>query len=148
VKLVVSLGQPAPGAKCNVPDVVGQTQAAAQQAIVNANCGLGKVKTQPSNTPKGQVLSQSPSAGTAGKVGTKVSLTVSAGPKCTVPNVVGKTQAAATTAIVNANCSVGKVKMKKSSTVPKGNVISQSPPAGTTKKPGGKVNLKVSRGKH
>ena len=145
MNLVVSLGKPAPGAQCHVPSVVGKPQANAQQAIVTANCGVGNVTLKTSTTKKGDVISQRPPSGTTGAVGLKVALTVSSGPKCVVPNVVGKTQAAAETALTKANCTLGTVTKKKSSTVAKGNVISTSPKAGTTT--AAKVNLTVSTGK-
>src|SRR5580658_5417834 len=47
------------------------------------------------------------------------------------PNVVGQTQAAATTAITGAGLSVGTVTTQASATVTSGSVISQSPAAGT-----------------
>jgi beta-lactam-binding protein with PASTA domain len=61
---------------------------------------------------------------------------------CKVPKVVGKTLPAAEAAIIKANCTIGSVSTKKSLTVPKGNVISQSPTSGK----GPKVNLVVSLG--
>jgi serine/threonine-protein kinase len=146
VNLVVSLGTPPPGAKCIVPNVVGKNQAIAQQLIVNANCATGNVTLKVSTTvKKGNVISQKPPGGTTGAVGTKVALTVSSGPKCVVPNVIGKTLSAAETALFKANCTLGTVTNKKSSTVPKGNVISVSPKVGTTTS--AKVNLTVSTGK-
>ena len=48
-----------------------------------------------------------------------------------VPNVVGDTQAAATTAITGAGLVVGTVTTASSTTVPPGDVISESPVAGT-----------------
>lgn len=63
-----------------------------------------------------------------------------------VPNVVGQTQAAASTAIQNARLMVGKVTTAKSSTVPAGNVISENPPAGTYVAVGSAVDLVVSTG--
>src|SRR4029077_4594807 len=100
VNLVVSTG-PAPVA---VPNVVGQTQAAATTAITGAGLVVGTVTTASSPTvPSGSVISPSPGAGTAAAVGSAVNLVVSTGPALVaVPNVVGQTQAAATTAIAGA----------------------------------------------
>jgi PASTA domain len=61
-----------------------------------------------------------------------------------VPNVVGLTQAAATTAITNAGLVLGTVTTASSSTVPAGSVISESPIAGTQVNAGSAVNLVVS----
>ena len=63
----------------------------------------------------------------------------------TVPNVVGLTQAAATTAITNAGLTVGDVTFA-SSTVPAGSVISSTPVAGARMTLGGAVALLVSSG--
>ncbi len=64
----------------------------------------------------------------------------------TVPNVVGSTQAAATTAITGAGLSVGTVTTATSTTVAIGKVISQNPASGASVAPGSAVNLVVSSG--
>jgi hypothetical protein len=63
-----------------------------------------------------------------------------------VPNVVGDTQAAATTAITGAGLTVGTVTTASSTTVPSGDVISESPAAGASVASGSAVNLVVSTG--
>ena len=63
-----------------------------------------------------------------------------------LPNVVGMTQAAATTAITNAGFVLGTVTEQTSSTVASGYVISESPVAGTMAVSGSTVNLVVSTG--
>jgi hypothetical protein len=63
-----------------------------------------------------------------------------------VPNVVGQTQAAATTAIQAATLVVGTVTTASSGTVPSGRVISENPVAGTLVNTGSAVNLVVSSG--
>ncbi len=67
-------------------------------------------------------------------------------PTVSVPNVVGLTQAAATSAITGAALVVGTVTTASSSTVPSGSVISQTPAAGTSVAAGSAVNLVVSSG--
>jgi PASTA domain len=62
------------------------------------------------------------------------------------PNVVGDTQAAATTAITGASLTLGTVTMQSSTTVAAGVVISQSPSASTSVSKGGAVDLVVSSG--
>src|SRR5689334_5188984 len=98
------------GVGSRVPSVVGQTQAAATTAITNAGLHVGTVTMANSSTvASGNVISQNPSAGAAVMPASNVDLVVSSGPAAptTVPNVVGQTQAAATTAITNANLQVG-----------------------------------------
>jgi hypothetical protein len=63
-----------------------------------------------------------------------------------VPNVVGLTQAAATTALGAAHLVVGTVTMASSATVPAGDVISTSPAAGANAALGSAVNLFISTG--
>src|SRR5580692_9044301 len=63
-----------------------------------------------------------------------------------VPNVVGDTQAAATTAITGAKLTVGTVTQASSATVAKGNVISETPAAGASAASGSAVALVVSSG--
>jgi beta-lactam-binding protein with PASTA domain len=63
-----------------------------------------------------------------------------------VPNVVGLSQAAATTAITNAGLVLGTVTQQSSANVPAGNVISQNPGAGASVAAGSAVDLVVSSG--
>ena len=63
-----------------------------------------------------------------------------------VPNVVGLTQAAATTAITNVGLVLGTVTTAASGTVASGSVISSTPVAGTQVAAGSAVNLVVSSG--
>jgi beta-lactam-binding protein with PASTA domain len=67
-------------------------------------------------------------------------------PGCKVPNVQGKALASAETAIIQANCAIGKISTAKSSSIPIGDVISSSPVAGTSHQAGKSVDLKVSIG--
>ena len=135
-------------AQVAVPDVVGDTQAAATTAITGAGLVVGTVTTQASGTvPAGNVISQNPTAPTLVNLGSAVNLVVSSGPaQVAVPNVVGDTQSAASTAITGAGLVVGTVTPQASSTVPAGNVISQNPTAPTLVNVGSAVNLVVSSG--
>src|SRR5437868_6581253 len=67
-------------------------------------------------------------------------------PTVPVPNVVGQTQAAATSALTSAGLTAGTVTMQSSTTVASGNVISESPAAGTSVASASAVNLVVSSG--
>src|SRR5438270_1554931 len=91
----------------------------------------------------GNVISESPTAGTKVASGSAVSLVVSSGPaQVAVPNVVGQMQAAATSAITGAGLTVGAVTQQSSSTVASGSVISESPTAGTMVASGSAVGRK------
>jgi hypothetical protein len=63
-----------------------------------------------------------------------------------VPNVVGETQAAATTAVTGDGLTVGAVTQASSATVANGNVISETPAAGASAASGSSVALVVSTG--
>ena len=76
-----------------------------------------------------------------------MSLAVSLGPNNKiVPNVVGLTQAAATTAIQNAGLTVGTITNAASATIPLGSVISSTPAAGGSLPALSPVALSVSSG--
>src|SRR5687767_13403916 len=61
-----------------------------------------------------------------------------------VPNVVGQTQAAATSALSNAGLVIGTVTQRASPGFPPCTVISQTPPAGSSAAAGSAVNLVMS----
>ena len=71
---------------------------------------------------------------------------VSIGGGTQVPSVVGLTQAAATSAITGAHLVLGSVTSASSATVPAGDVISESPAAGTSVAQNSAVSLVVSSG--
>lgn len=134
------------GAPITVPNVVGMTQAAAVTAITGAGLTVGTVTQQNNAATSGNVYGQSPVSGTSVSSGTAVSISVSLGPQPVVPNVVNMTQAAATTAITGVGLTVGAVTQDTHATIVTGNVISQSPIAGTSVNTGSSVALVVSMG--
>jgi hypothetical protein len=67
-------------------------------------------------------------------------------PHVAVPNVTGMTEADALTAITNADLVAGTITAEYSRTVPLGNVIRQTPAAGTSVAVGSTVNIVVSLG--
>src|SRR5580692_6759277 len=73
----------------SVPNVVGDSQAAASTAITGAGLVLGTVTTQSSSTvTSGNVISETPAAGSSVAGGSGVALAVSSGPAMVaVPNV-------------------------------------------------------------
>jgi len=68
-------------------------------------------------------------------------------PPCIVPNVRGRTLASARSALGRANCTVGRIARRASTTVPKGRLISTTPRAGARLANRGRVNLVVSSGR-
>jgi hypothetical protein len=65
---------------CVAPNVTGRTLAAAKRAIRAAECAVGNVRQRAATAPRGQVIAQSPRAGTARPRGAKVHLVISRGP--------------------------------------------------------------------
>src|SRR5205823_6202926 len=107
VALVVSSGP----LQVAVPNVVGLTQAGATASITTSGLTRGPI-TQSSSTTilAGSGISQDPTGGTQVVTGSAVALVVSSGPvQATGPNVVGLTQAAATTSITTAGLTVGPI---------------------------------------
>ncbi|MGD0573703.1 MAG: PASTA domain-containing protein, partial [Sedimentisphaerales bacterium] len=146
VSYVVSLGKSL--GKPTVPNIVGMTAAVANTAVVNANLVVGTVTTAYSNTvAAGNVISQTPVAGTKVATGSKVKYVISLGEKPIVPNIVGMAASDANTTIIDANLVVGTVTTKYSNTVVAGKVISQSPAAGKAVAIGSKVKYVISLGK-
>jgi hypothetical protein len=140
VTITVSLG-------ALVPNVVTLSQAQAAATLTGAGLTVGSVTQVNDAAPAGTVISQSPAAGASVSPGTAVALAVSLGPaNRIVPDVVGQTQAAATTAIQDAGLVVGAVTSAASATIPLGSVISTSPIAGTSVAPLSAVDLVVSSG--
>jgi beta-lactam-binding protein with PASTA domain len=131
-----------------VPNVVNQTQTAATAAITGAELVVGTITQVYSATVAlGSVVNQTPAAGTSVEAGSAVALEVSKGPQpVKVPNVVGSTQSAASTAITTAGLTVGAITQVFSATVPTGTVVSQTPVADTSVAPGTAVALNVSKG--
>ena len=134
-----------------VPNVVGMTQTAAQSAITGAALTVGVVTEAYSATvTAGAVISQAPAPGASVVPGSALSFVLSKGPEPvspTVPDLAGKDKSAAEAAITAAGLTVGEVTEDFSNEVPKGQVMSQTPAAGTNVTPGSSVSFVVSKGK-
>jgi YVTN family beta-propeller protein len=116
---------------------------------IDASTGtvVNTIRVRGFNHPAGGVSSDGTHVWvTNGGDGTVSEIQISNG--CVVPKLTGRTLAAAKTALKQADCAVGKITKRKSSTVSTGRVISSSPKAGSEHKAGTKVALTVSRGKH
>ncbi len=130
-----------------VPNLIGQTEQAATNALTSASLEVIVLeRDEPTQTP-GMVIEQAPPPGAELSEGSTVTLTVAiAATDAVVPDVVNETQDSATGLIEQAGLSLGTVTDQASATVPGGTVISQDPPAGTGVEPGSTVNLVVSLG--
>ena len=141
-------GFPAPPVQKNgvVPKVVGLDQAAAEQLLQKANF-TAVPKDVPSSQPKGTVVGQSPSAGSHAVLGSAVTISVSTGQakKVAVPNVIGMTQAAATSALQQAGFNVNVVQVPTSDRKQDGVVIDQDPKGGQQAEQGSTVSIAVGQ---
>ncbi|MEO7253572.1 MAG: PASTA domain-containing protein, partial [Casimicrobium sp.] len=114
-----------------VPNVIGLTQAAAGTALTTAGLAVGVVTLATNPAPAGQVIAQVPAAGATSLSGEAVALNISSGPAPVfVPFVVGKTEPVAL-ALLSSNGFTTNIARSFSLTVPRGEVMSQSPTAGT-----------------
>ena len=133
-------------AMVKVPDVTGQTEAQAIQALQAVGLGNAVKQGFDGKVPIGNVISQDPVAGTEVAKGGLVNLLVSKGQQqIDVPDVTGKTQSDATTTLQGAGLKAA-VKSASSSSVAAGAVMSQAPAAGVTVIPGTTVTITVSTG--
>jgi len=149
INLVVSNGQRCTPRTAPVPNLAGQFEWQAGDTLRLADFIVGEITHECSATVgRDRVIRTSPAAGSVRNLGTAINLVVSTG-SCppqtgSVPNVVGNTQAVATTAITNAGFTVGTVTTTCSDTVSTGKVISYSPSG--TRNLGTAINLVVSSG--
>ena len=141
VMVIVSSG-PAP---VRVPDVVGETQSAAEATLENAGLGVGAVSHRVSSAQEpGVVLSQVPAAGGSLRAGESVSLTLAqASDQATVPGVVGKGEALAAAALGAAGLTPKTVPASTSEPAQVGLVLTQQPAAGSHVRKGATVTIGV-----
>ncbi len=136
--------------KKTVPNVIGQADADAQNAIIAAGLNVGTVTYDWNDSvPEGLVVSQSVDGGKKVAAGTSVGLVVSQGPKppekVAVPPVTNTTLENAKQLLSSAGLATGNVVYRDDNSVPSGTVISCDPGVGSTVEEGTSVNLVVSR---
>jgi beta-lactam-binding protein with PASTA domain/tRNA A-37 threonylcarbamoyl transferase component Bud32 len=135
------------GGKISVPSVVGLGRKAAEKKITQAKLQPVVVLQASSTTPRGKVISTSPTFGTLVAANSQVKLFVSSGPaKKPVPNVVGQQELTAENNLQNAGFKVAPPKTDPTSSKPQGTVISQSPAGGSSARAGSTVSIVVSGG--
>ena len=145
INLVVSQGTE----QVEVPDVTGKTSKDAQAALVKAGFAVGTTTEESSDKVKeGNVISQDPAGGQNKPKGSSVNLVVSKGAdSVTIPNLIGLTADQARTTASNYGFTVYQSGSQSSDTVAEGNIISQSPQAGTQAKKGDSIGYVISEGK-
>lgn len=131
-----------------VPDLKGKTLSQAQQTLDTVGLKL-KVEKEVSNdkVAPGRVISQDPTAGEKMKKDGTVTVVMSKGLETVAaPDLAGKTEAEATSALKKAGLMLGKVDSGFSDTVAEGQVMAQSPKAGARVEKGGAVDITISGG--
>jgi len=143
VTLVLSLGPE----RYDVPDLAGQTEDQAQDALAATNLAFGESKGRWSETvPEGQVIRTSPRTGTTLKPGATVDLVLSRGRKpIEVKDFTGESFDDARAALEKRRLQVSVTAEQYSDTVAEGDVISQDPTSGTLFR-GDTVSFVVSLG--
>ena len=144
IRLLVSSGP----ARVQVPGVVGLLRESAESRLTGDGFDV-TVRTEESDQPKDEVVSQTPSAGTSAERGASVTITVSTGPppeeaEVSVPSVTGDSAAAAAAALRAAGFSVSAQERETEDESEDGKVISQSPAGGDAKR-GSTVTIVVGK---
>jgi eukaryotic-like serine/threonine-protein kinase len=139
VTLLVSKGR----AKVKVPTVTGLDSKTAEGEL--RQTGLDVTITRQDSTQKaGTVLGQDPAAGASVPRGTPVALVVAKRPP-KIPDVTGKAEADARTALTDAGYKVRVRHRPTSDPTQVGNVLSESPPAGQRRPKGSTVTIVVGK---
>ncbi|HEX8075356.1 MAG TPA: PASTA domain-containing protein [Thermoleophilaceae bacterium] len=141
VDLVISSGPE----QVKVPSVVGQQQAEAKGALEDAGLKVTVVESD-SDSPKREVLSQSPVGGAIVNRGSRVKITVSRGTeKVEVPDVVGRSRDEASGILQGAGFTVNVVEIDTVDPDEVDHVIRQKPGARSQRKKGSPVTIYVGR---
>jgi beta-lactam-binding protein with PASTA domain len=130
-----------------VPDVTGQQQAAATQALRDAGFSVVTPEEVESDQPAGTVIATDPAAGEQASADDPITLQVSSGPAepetVAVPDVVGRPQAAAEAQLQAAGFSVAVREVPAGDAADVGVVLSTSPAGGSQAAPGSTVTMTV-----
>ena len=151
VRLQVSAGQEGPEL-IDVPNVVGlpfdRAKARLQRfAVERAERPRSPTTVAPNSAPDGQVIDQTPRAASRAVVGSVILLTVAIAPRAAVevfemPSIVGRSYADASRLL--AEFKVNRIDVENAA--PRGQIISQTPVAGSTLMVGDAVALQISAG--
>lgn len=154
IKLIVSIGSS--GGDIATPNVVNKTFDEAIQEILEAGLNYTVVEEESNVIQAGNIIRQTPLAGTKLNKDDIVNLHVSkgstanatptpAGERVSVPSVIGLGREQAEATLKANGLEMGNVTRKASSS-PEGTVISQSPELGKTAMKGSYVSVVISRG--
>lgn len=128
-----------------VPDLVGKSFKDAEKLLTDAGLTATAERTESAEYDKDFIISQDIEPGTQVEEGTSLKLVISSGKiqGNSIPDVVGKSEPEAKVLLDNEGF-VMAVEYVESDSVPKGNVISQTPLGATTALRGSTVTVRIS----
>ncbi|MBE5034919.1 Stk1 family PASTA domain-containing Ser/Thr kinase [Gallibacter intestinalis] len=132
-----------------IPNLIGKSEEDAKKMIEDYGFELGTVKEKESHEEKGTVIEQDPSAGSEGKQGDTINITISDGSgkeMGEVPYVLGMSEDEARAAIEEAGFKVGDISEGVSSAYDNGQVMWQEYDAGTSVEKGTAIDIRISGG--
>lgn len=144
IKLLVSSGK----SSVKVPNVVNYKSDAAEKLLQQDGFVVKYAYDYSDTVDEGKVIRQDPGAGAEASEGATVTITVSQGKEVSevaVPNVVGMTEKQAAKELEKYDLKYSLTKAN-SDTYDKGEIIHQSPEAGTKVKSGDVIDLTISAG--
>lgn len=131
----------------NVPNVVGMSQAQAEETLKAENLRVEIAETFDETVAAGRVASQTPEAGKNVKENRLITIYISkGGEEINMPNLVGMTQTEAEKQLSNLKIKIGQVKTEFSNEA-KGTVIQQTVSPNSKINKGSSVDIVVSKGK-
>ncbi|MDM0460113.1 Stk1 family PASTA domain-containing Ser/Thr kinase [Clostridium perfringens] len=135
------------GKNVKIPKIVGEKAEDAKSKLEGLGLKVVEV-TEESDQEKGIVLKVDPNVDSTVKSGSEVKLTVSAGEgQIKVPNFAEMNLDSVKRTLKSLGLEIGTVNEEYSDSVPRGEVISQSPNANESVDKGSKVNVTISKGK-
>jgi len=137
-----------PGNKIAIPSLAGMSQTQAAKTVAELGLKIGQIQEVFSeDVPKGKVITSNPPGGGRVDVAGEVLLIVSKGKdRIEVPELVGLTVEAATTALKSKNLKIGRVSEKYNYTLEAGLIIDGNPPSGSRVRKDSSVDLIISKG--
>ncbi len=137
-----------PGSYVDLPQTAGRSAAAVESDLTALGLDFSVTQAFDDDAAIGTVISSEPDGGGPVHSDTEVRLVVSKGVDMrNVPDLAGKTEDQARTALIDAGLAVGDITRDWSETVPPGVIISQSAEPGTSVRHDTPVALLVSRGR-
>ncbi len=131
-----------------VPDLANKTEEEATAELEKLNLKVEVEKEASPTVESGHVVRTNPTANSSVRSGSTITLTVSAGKEITgVPDLTGKTTAEASALLKKSGLELESVVREEASdTVKEGQIMEQTPSAGTQVAKGSKVTITVSTG--